>query len=105
MIWLYAAAVFAILNTVLIIVLLWLYSSSFRKIRSSFTIGLIAFVLFFLVQNVVIIVFWYQLFLVASGASVGSQIASLIDAASPYMVAINLVETLALAFLVRVSLK
>jgi len=104
-IWLYVAAVFALINTVMIVILLWLYSSSFRKIRSSFTIGLIAFVLFFLIQNIVIIIFWYQLFTIASLGTAGAAVAALIDAASPYMIAINLVETIALLSLVRVSLK
>lgn len=99
LIWLYAAAVFALINTVLIILLLWLYSTSFRKVRSTFTIGLIVFVLFFLIQNIVIIVFWYQLYNLAPVA------ASLVNSASPYMTVINLVETIALLSLVRVSFK
>lgn len=99
LIWLYAAAVFALINTVLIILLLWLYSTSFRKVRSTFTIGLIVFVLFFLIQNIVIIVFWYQLYNLAPVA------ASLVSSASPYMAVINLVETIALLSLVRVSFK
>jgi hypothetical protein len=99
-IWLYAAAVFALANTVLIIILLSLYSSSFRKIRSSFTIGLILFALFFLIQNIAIIIFWYQLYSLVSTPAI-----TIVDAASPYMTAINLIETIALAVLVRVSMK
>jgi len=95
---LYAAAVFALANTVLIVILLVLYSSSFRKIRSSFTIGLIFFALFFLVQNIAIIIFWYQLY------SLGPAVA-IVNAASPYMTVINLVETIGLISIVRVSMK
>src|ERR1700730_14851477 len=98
-IWLYAAAVFALANTVLIIILLLLYSSSFRKIRSPFTVGLILFALFFLIQNVAIIIFWYQLYGLASTPAV-----TIVDAAAPYMTAINLIETIALAVLVKVSM-
>jgi|SRR5579875_1142467 len=98
-VWLYAAAVFALVNTVLIVILLWLYSSSFRKIRSTFTAGLIVFALFFLIQNVAIIVFWYQLYSLVPTAI------QIVDAASPYMTVINLVETVALLSLVRISLK
>ena len=97
--WLYASAVFALANTVLIVVLLALYLSSFRKVRSTFTIGLIVFALFFLVQNLAIIVFWYQLFTLAPSAG------AIVEEASPYMAVINLVETFALASLVRVSMK
>ncbi len=61
-VWLYTAAVFALANTVLIIILVVLYSSSFRKIRSPFTMGLILFAVFFLLQNVAIIIFWFQLY-------------------------------------------
>ncbi|MHB8566412.1 MAG: hypothetical protein ACYC7D_08745 [Nitrososphaerales archaeon] len=98
-IWLYTAAVFALANTVLIIILLWLYSTSFRKIRSNFTAGLIIFVAFFLVQNIAIIVFWLQLYDLVPTAI------QIVDAASPYMTVINLVETIALVSLVRISLK
>lgn len=98
-IWIYVSAVFALLNTALIIILLWLYSMSFRRIRSTFTVGLLLFVFFFLIQNVVIIIFWYQLFSMAPSA------ASIVDAFSPYMTAVNVVETVALLSLVRVSLK
>jgi hypothetical protein len=98
-IWLYAAAVFALANTVLIIILLSLYSSSFRKIRSSFTAGLILFALFFLLQNIAIIIFWYQLYNLVPTAT------AIVEAASPYMTVINLIETIALAILVRVSMK
>jgi hypothetical protein len=98
LIWLYAAAVFALINTILIILLLSLYSTSYRKVRSTFTIGLIIFVLFFLIQNIVIIVYWFQLYNLAPVAT------SLVSSASPYMTLINLVETVALLSLVRVSL-
>jgi hypothetical protein len=98
-IWLYAAAVFALANTVLIIVLLTLYSSSFRKIRSPFTMGLIFFALFFLVQNIAIIIFWYQLYSLVPTAL------AIVEAASPYMTVINLVETIGLISIVRVSMK
>lgn len=98
-IWIYISAVFALANTVLIIILLWLYSTSFRRIRSTFTVGLLLFVLFFLIQNVVIIIFWYQLYSLVPSA------APTVNAFSPYMTAVNAVETVALLSLVRVSLK
>ncbi|HYB03265.1 MAG TPA: hypothetical protein VED17_02305 [Nitrososphaerales archaeon] len=97
-VWLYIAAVFALANTVLIIILVALYSSSFRRIRSPFTMGLIVFAVFFLLQNVAIIIFWFQLY------QLGPTVA-IVNSASPYMTVINLVETIALISLVRVTMK
>lgn len=98
-VWMYVSAVFALVNTLLIIILLWMYTSSFRRIRSSFSAGLLVFVVFFLAQNISIIVLWYQLF---SASSVASTI---VDTAAPYMSLINIVETVALASLVKVSME
>ena len=98
-VWLYAAAVFALANTVLIIILVLLYSSSFRKIRSPFALGLILFAVFFLLQNIAIIIFWYQLYSLVPTAN------NIVNSASPYMTVINLVETIALISIVRVSMK
>jgi hypothetical protein len=98
-IWMFVSAGFALLNTVLILILLWLYSSNFRRIRTSFTLGLVMFVVFFLAQNIFIIVLWYQLYSIAPVAG------DIVDSASPYMTIINLVETIALLSLLRVSFK
>jgi hypothetical protein len=97
-VWLYIAAVFALANTVLILILVVLYSSSFRKIRSPFTLGLILFAVFFLLQNLAIIIFWFQLYQLGPTAAI-------VNSASPYMTVINLVETIALISLVRVTIK
>jgi hypothetical protein len=98
-VWLYVSAVFALANTVLIVILVSLYSSSFRKIRSPFALGLILFAVFVLIQNIAIIIFWYQLYNLVPTAG------NIVDAASPYMTVINLFETFALVSIVRVSLK
>jgi hypothetical protein len=98
-IWMFVAAGFALLNTVLILVLLWLYSSNYMKIRTTFTMGLILFVIFFLAQNISIIVLWYQLYSIAPIAS------AIVNTAAPYMTVINLVEAIALLSLVRISVK
>ncbi len=98
-IWMFVAAGFALLNTVLILALLWLYSANYMKIRTSFTLGLVLFIVFFLAQNLSIIVLWYQLYSIAPIAT------TIVNTAAPYMTIINLVETVALLSLVRVSLK
>ena len=77
--------------------LLAIYLGTYRKIRSSFTMGLVLFGTFFVVLNLAILVFW--LFLYQNSA------ASLVDQASMYMLIINVGEALALANLLRVSWK
>jgi hypothetical protein len=98
-IWMFVAAGFALLNTALILSLLWLYSANYRKVRTTFTLGLILFVVFFLAQNLSIIVLWYQLYSIVPIAS------AIVNTAAPYMTVINSVETVALFSLVRISLK
>jgi hypothetical protein len=97
----FVAAAFALINTVLILILLVLYSSSARKIRTTFTLGLILFAIFFLAQNVSIVFLWYELYSIAPSAPLAGQI---VNTAAPYMTVINLVETIALAVLVAVSM-
>jgi hypothetical protein len=97
--WMFVAAGFALLNTALILVLVALFSSNLRKIRTMFTFGLILFVVFFLAQNLFIIVLWYQLY------SIAPAYGSVVDVAAPYMTVINAVETVSLGSLVVVSSK
>src|SRR5579862_2728457 len=66
--WMFVAAGFALENTVLILILLGLYYSSARKVRTTFTLGLILFTIFFLAQNISIVVLWYQLYSIAPAA-------------------------------------
>ena len=47
------AAFFSTINVLLLIGLLWIYSSSFRKVRAEFTAGLLFFAGLFLVQNLI----------------------------------------------------
>jgi hypothetical protein len=77
--------------------LLGIYLGTYRKIKSSFTMGLVLFGSFFVVLNLAILVFW--LFLYQNSA------ASLVDQASVYMLIINVGEALALANLLRVTWK
>ena len=97
--WLYVSAIFALANTLLIVILIVLYSGSLKRIRSPFTLGLLVFALFFLIQNISIIVFWDWLYNMVPTAQ------SVVDIASPYMTVINAVETVALISLVRTTMK
>jgi hypothetical protein len=93
--WLAAVAAFA--NIAMTLVLLGVYLGTYRKIKSSFTMGLVLFGSFFVVLNLAILLFW--LFLYQNSA------ASLVDQASIYMLIVNVGEALALANLLRVTWK
>lgn len=97
--WMNVAAVFAFINVALVVLLIYAYVQSWRKVRSAFTTSLILFATFFLIQNLVIIVFWYVLYsLVASAEPV-------IESAAPYLTVINALEAIALGNLTRVTWK
>ena len=93
--WLAAVAAFA--NIAMTLILLGIYLDTYRKIRSSFTMGLVLFGSFFVVLNLSILVFWLFLY--------QNSTASLIDQASIYMLLVNVGEALALANLLRVTWK
>ncbi|MDA4120768.1 MAG: hypothetical protein OK413_01490, partial [Thaumarchaeota archaeon] len=94
--WMNVAAIFAFLNVALVVLLVAFYFQSWRRVRSSLSLSLMSFALFFLIQNGVIIVFWYVLYGLVPSAQ------AIVVAAAPYLVAINALESLALANLVRV---
>ena len=95
--WMNVAAVFAFVNVAFVLVLLGLYIQSWRRMHSPLSIALTTFVGFFLVQNAVIIVFWYILY------GLVPQAQAIVVAAAPYLTAINAVESLALGNLLRIT--
>lgn len=95
--WMNVAAVFAFANVAIVLVLIGLYFQSFRRFRSSLSVALTTFAAFFLIQNAVIIVFWFVLYGLVPSAQ------PIVTAAAPYLTAINLLETIALANLLRVT--
>ncbi len=95
--WMNVAAIFAFLNVAFVLVLIGLYYQSWRRLRSSLSVALMSFAFFFLIQNVVIVVFWSVLYGIVPAAR------DIVVAAAPYLVAINALETLALANLVRIT--
>ncbi len=97
--WMNVAAIFAILNVVLLALLGGLYFQSWRRLKSGATISLLAVSFFFLLQNLVIIVFWYNLY------NVDPSYVSLVVYAAPFLVLINFLETVALGNLVRLTWK
>ena len=95
--WMNVAAVFALLNVAFLLILVVLYLQSWRKMRSNLAVGRIVFAIFLLLQNVVIIVFWYILYGLVPEAQ------TIVAAAAPYLTAINLMESLALGAMVRIT--
>ncbi|MBI3840516.1 MAG: hypothetical protein HY297_00925 [Thaumarchaeota archaeon] len=97
--WMNIAAIFALLNVALVVILGALYFQSWRRLKSGATMSLLAVASFFLLQNIVIVVFWYVLY----GQVPAAQ--PLVEAAAPYLVLINALETVALGNLVRLTWK
>ena len=87
----------AFANIAMTLILVGIYLGTYRRIKSSFTIGLVLFGTFLIVLNLAILVFW--LFLYQNSA------ATLVDQASFYMLLVNLGEALGLATLLRVTWK
>ncbi len=96
---LWASAIVAFANIAMTLALLAIYVGTYRRIPSSFTLGLLLFGSFFVVLNLGILVFWIFLFQNVSSA------AAFVDTASTYMLAVNLGEALALVNLLRVTWK
>jgi len=87
------AAVFSVVNMLLLIGLLAVYGNSFRKIRAEFTIGLLFFAGLFLVQNL-LAVYSYAAMFMYFAAGAGSLVLT-----------ITLVQTAGLAVLFWLSVR
>jgi len=98
---LWASAVVAFANIAMTLALLAIYVGTYRRIRSSFTLGLVLFGSFFVILNLSILVFWLFLF---QNVNVSSA-TSLVDQASVYMLLVNVGEALALSNLLRITWK
>jgi hypothetical protein len=94
-----AAAVAALLNIGLLSGVMFTYIQNIRIVKSYFTYGLIIVAALFIVQNIVIVIFWSQLYLA------GPAIKDIIDSAAPYLFAINLAQSVGLAVLLWITRK
>lgn len=50
--------ILTVISTILLLLLLYVYSKNLKKIKSGFTIGLFIFALLFLIQNIVSVYFY-----------------------------------------------
>ncbi|HXG05749.1 MAG TPA: hypothetical protein VNI77_00295 [Nitrososphaera sp.] len=94
-----AAAAAAITNIGLLAVIIATYIQNARLIKSYFTYGLILVASLFIMQNIVIGVFWFNLY------TSGPQIKNIVDAAAPYLFAINAAQTAGLSVLLWITRK
>jgi len=94
-----AAAAAAIINIGLLAVIIFTYAQNARLIKSYFTYGLVLVASLFIVQNFVIVVFWFNLY------SAGPAIKGIVDSAAPYLFAINSAQTAGLSILLWITRK
>ncbi len=94
-----AAAGAAITNIGLLSIITFTYIQNIRLIKSYFTYGLIIVAALFIVQNIVIVIFWSNLYMA------GPSIKDIVDAAAPYLFVINLAQSIGLAVLLWITRK
>jgi hypothetical protein len=92
-----AAAAAALINIGLLGSIVATYVQNLRIIRSSFTTGLVIVAFLFIIQNVVIVIFWSYLY------NAGPSIQGIVDAAAPYLFAINMAQLCGLAVLLWIT--
>lgn len=73
------------------------YIQNLRVIKSYFTWGLVLVASLFIIQNIVIVVFWSNLY------AAGQAIKNIVDAAAPYLFAINAAQSGGLAVLLWIT--
>jgi hypothetical protein len=94
-----AAAGAAIANIGLLGVIIATYIQNIRVIKSYFTYGLAVVASLFMVQNIVIVIFWSNLYMA------GPSIQEIVNSAAPYLFAINLAQTAGLSILLWITRK
>ena len=92
-----AAAGAAITNIGLLAVIIATYIQNARLIKSYFTYGLVLVASLFMVQNIVIVIFWSNLYMA------GPTIKNIVDGAAPYLFAINTAQSAGLAILLWIT--
>jgi hypothetical protein len=93
------AAAAALLNIGLLGAIMVTYIQNLRLIKSYFTFGLVLVASLFIVQNIVIVIFWSNLY------SAGPSIKNVVDAAAPYLFAINAAQSAGLSVLLWITRK
>ena len=92
-----AAAAAALLNIGLLGGIIAIYLQNLRLIKSYFTAGLVMVAALFIVQNIVIVIFWSNLY------TAGPDIQNIVNAAAPYLFAINVAQSGGLSVLTWIT--
>jgi len=92
-----AAVVAAFLNIGLLLVIITTYLQNMRIIRSYYTSGLVLVASLLLIQNIVIVVFWFTLYADDKSLMMSA------DMVSQYLFAINVIQTIGLIILVWIT--
>jgi hypothetical protein len=92
-----AAAAAALTNIALLAIIIATYIQNMRIIKSYFTYGLVLVASLFIIQNIVIVIFWSNLY------TAGPAIKNIVDAAAPYLFAINTAQSAGLAILLWIT--
>ena len=93
------AAIAALTNIGLLGCIITIYVQNTRLLKSYFTYGLVLVASLFMLQNIVIVIFWFNLYLA------GPAIKNIVDSASLYLFFINLSQSIGLAVLLWISRK
>jgi hypothetical protein len=94
-----AAAGAAITNIGLLAVIITTYIQNARLIKSYFTYGLILVASLFIIQNIVIVIFWFNLY------TAGPSIKNIVHSAAPYLFTINVAQSGGLSVLLWITKK
>ena len=93
------AAIAALTNIGLLGCIIAIYVQNTRLLKSYFTYGLVLVASLFMLQNIVIVIFWFNLYLA------GPAIKNIVDCASPYLFFINLSHSVGIEILLWISRK
>ena len=92
-----AAVVSAFLNIGFLLVAIFTYTQNWKVIRSYYTSGLILVAALLLIQNVVIVLFWFTLYMDDKVLMMSA------DMVAHYLFAINVIQTIGLSVLVWIT--
>ncbi len=92
-----AAVISAFLNIALLSVIIGTYIQNMRLIRSYYTSGLVLVATLLMIQNIVIVIFWFTLYMDDKALMMSA------DMISHYLFAITVVQTAGLSILVWIT--
>jgi hypothetical protein len=94
-----AAGLASITNIGLLVAITLIYIQNLKLIKSDFTIGFVLAAMLFMIRNMVIMVFWFNLY------SAGQSVREIVESAAPYLCSINLNQTGGLVLVFAISRK